>query len=265
MVTEKTAAETVAKTAVQTVAETVAETAAATTTAAKAAAKAVAESAAKSVGTAAGAAVARATEKLDRRVVKTRAAIQAAFRKLVKERGINKVTVSELARAADIDRKTFYLHYDSIDDLIDNEADQIVGRILSCVDQSLFECDPRAQIDLALSEINVMIREDIDLYTYIANNLSLDFMLEHITKALDRWFEEHAPRATVADFETPDFELHRYRLRLYLAGAASVYGAWLQSDRTMPLESISEMVGDALVVGLSLSRHGTAVPQEETR
>ena len=256
MVTEKTAAETVAKTVATTAAKTVAETAAATTTAAKAAAK----SAAKSVGTAAGAAVARATEKLDRRVVKTRAAIQAAFRKLVKERGINKVTVSELARAADIDRKTFYLHYDSIDDLIDNEADQIVGRILSCVDQSLFERDPRAQIDLALSEINAMIREDMDLYTYIASNLSLDFMLEHITKALDRWFEEHAPQTVIADFE-----MHRYRLRFYLVGAASVYGAWLQSDRAMPLEAVSEMVGDALVIGLSLSRHGATAPQGETR
>lgn len=240
------------KSVVETAAKTVATTAAA-------------KAAAKTVGTAAGAAVARATEKLDRRVVKTRAAIQTAFRKLVKERGINKVTVSELARAADIDRKTFYLHYDSIDDLIDNEADHMVGRILSCVDQDLCERDLRAQIDLALGEINAMIREDMDLYTYIASNLSLDFMLEHITKALDRWFAGHTSRAAIADFEMPDAGMNQYRLRFYLVGAASVYGAWLQSDRTMPLEAVSEVVGDALAVGLDPSRRAAAAPREAAR
>lgn len=192
------------------------------------------------------AAAARVTEKTDRRVVKTRAAIQAAFRKLVKERGIGKVTVSELAREANIDRKTFYLHYDSIDDLVDNEAGQIVGRILRFLDPGEFERDPRALIHRELNEINAMIREDMDLYTYIAANLSLDFMLEHITKAVNRWWAENRPHMML-----PDLEMDHYRLRFYLVGAASVYGSWLQSDRSIPLEGISNMVEEALVIGLS--------------
>ena len=64
----------------------------------------------------------KSSGKIDRRVLKTRAAIKAALDKLVKEQGMDKLTVSALAREANIDRKTFYLHYDSIDALIDSAA-----------------------------------------------------------------------------------------------------------------------------------------------
>ena len=52
----------------------------------------------------------KSSGKIDRRVLKTRAAIKAALDKLVKEQGMDKLTVSALAREANIDRKTFYLH-----------------------------------------------------------------------------------------------------------------------------------------------------------
>ena len=72
--------------------------------------------------------------KIDRRVLKTRAAIKVALDKLVKEQGMDKLTVSALAREANIDRKTFYLHYDSIDDLIDSAASDMVQDIISTID-----------------------------------------------------------------------------------------------------------------------------------
>ena len=55
---------------------------------------------------------------MDRRVGKTKKAIQAAYFDLLKEKGNEKISVTEIARAADIDRKTFYLHYESTDQII---------------------------------------------------------------------------------------------------------------------------------------------------
>lgn len=48
---------------------------------------------------------------MDRRVKRTRKAIAEAFLTLSKTQDINKIKVSELAELADINRKTFYLHY----------------------------------------------------------------------------------------------------------------------------------------------------------
>lgn len=183
--------------------------------------------------------------KVDRRVLKTRAAIQAAFRKLVKEHGLEKVTVSSLAREADIDRKTFYLHYDSIDDLVDVEAEQMVGRVMRSVDEARAEREPRRQIRAALDEVNAMINEDLELYTYIAGNISIDVILTHIGRAIAKWMDEHAGGSVLTGIE-----MLAYQLRFYLVGAVSVYGAWLQSDRATPIEKVTDMVEKALDMGL---------------
>lgn len=66
------------------------------------------------------------------RVRRTRHAIHSAFRALVARDGFRNITVSALAREANIDRKTFYLHYRGLDDLDGRGdpaiADQVVAR-----------------------------------------------------------------------------------------------------------------------------------------
>ena len=183
--------------------------------------------------------------KLDRRVIKTRAAIKAALEKLVKEQGMDKLTVSALAREAKIDRKTFYLHYDSIDDLIDSAASDMVEDIISTINPDLLSANPQEQVRLTLAHVNKKISDDVELYAYMANNLSMDFVLGHIERALVHYARtigvERLPRELLADGD-PGY----YRPRFYLAGAVSVYSEWLCSDRTRPIEDVAEVVADAL-------------------
>ncbi len=56
---------------------------------------------------------------LDRRQKKTRQAIQNALLTLMREKPMNKITVSELAATADVNRKTFYNHYSNIQEVRD--------------------------------------------------------------------------------------------------------------------------------------------------
>ena len=54
------------------------------------------------------------TEKVDRRVVRTKRAIRNAFAALLSVKDVDDITVRELADAADISRKTFYNYYSGI-------------------------------------------------------------------------------------------------------------------------------------------------------
>ena len=69
----------------------------------------------------------------DRRVRRTRHAIHSAFRALVARDGFRNITVSALAREANIDRKTFYLHYRGLDDLMAEEIRQIVDQVAAAL------------------------------------------------------------------------------------------------------------------------------------
>ena len=53
-------------------------------------------------------------KKMDRRTRKTRKSIQNALMQLSVDKRINEITVTDVTQAADINRSTFYLHYNSV-------------------------------------------------------------------------------------------------------------------------------------------------------
>ena len=59
------------------------------------------------------------TRKTDRRTIYTRNIIKDALLELTKEKTYDTVNVSQLCRQAEIARATFYLHYDSLDEVLD--------------------------------------------------------------------------------------------------------------------------------------------------
>ncbi len=61
--------------------------------------------------------------KIDRRTRYTLQVIKDTFLELVKETGYSKITVTKLCRNADITRSTFYLHYSTITDVLNEVLD----------------------------------------------------------------------------------------------------------------------------------------------
>ena len=58
------------------------------------------------------------TEKLDRRVRKTRRQLREGLAHLLEEKSIRDIKVKELVEEVDINRSTFYLHYSDIYDML---------------------------------------------------------------------------------------------------------------------------------------------------
>ena len=54
----------------------------------------------------------------DLRVRRTLTSIRKSFYELVLEKNYNEISITELTDRAGINRKTFYLHYSSLDDLV---------------------------------------------------------------------------------------------------------------------------------------------------
>ena len=68
---------------------------------------------------------------MDRRVRKTRLKLNESLMILIKDKNINQITVKELTDLADINRKTFYLHYKDIFDMVDNIKEQLLVELES--------------------------------------------------------------------------------------------------------------------------------------
>ncbi len=94
--------------------------------------------------------------KTDRRVSKTRNAITNTLLKLMEEKPVSEITVSELTELADVNRKTFYNHYENIDSVLLELENNCSSWVLSFVEETPFD---------------VLVNDPAYLYTEIAKGL----------------------------------------------------------------------------------------------
>ncbi|MGB4440543.1 MAG: TetR/AcrR family transcriptional regulator, partial [Sedimentibacter sp.] len=102
----------------------------------------------------------------DRRITKTKTAIKEAFISIIKKKSAPKITVTEIAKQANIDRKTFYLHYDSIEDLVNEFYQELTSNLLLILEKNDF-FDRTFDISSLFESLNLLIEQDIELYRHI--------------------------------------------------------------------------------------------------
>ncbi|GGI62681.1 MULTISPECIES: TetR/AcrR family transcriptional regulator [Limosilactobacillus] len=71
----------------------------------------------------------------DRRVNRTKRQIKESFIKLLSEKEISRITVSEITEQADIGRGTFYTHYQDIYDLYQSLINELAQELLKIFDK----------------------------------------------------------------------------------------------------------------------------------
>ncbi len=69
--------------------------------------------------------------KEDLRILKTREAIHKTFEEMICEMDYEQISIKELTERARINRKTFYLHYNSLDDLLKELQNKMAENLLS--------------------------------------------------------------------------------------------------------------------------------------
>ena len=111
--------------------------------------------------------------------IKTKSIIKSTFVKLIKEHGeLNKITVSELVKKADINRSTFYNHYDSIYDVAHDYELQTIELI--CSEDLKLYC--KKDIKDYFANIITCLKENEETYKLLLSANETLFFLEKLKK-----------------------------------------------------------------------------------
>ena len=97
--------------------------------------------------------------KEDRRNAYTRQAIRDTVFSLLEKKPIERITVTEVCKIAEINRSTFYLHYMDCMDVLEKEQDQFCDRLIDVMERTRHG----KPLDI-VEELNRMIREDHNVY-----------------------------------------------------------------------------------------------------
>ncbi|MCR8658803.1 TetR/AcrR family transcriptional regulator [Paenibacillus endoradicis] len=205
------------------------------------------------------------TIKYDRRQVKTKQQLLQALLTCIEQKGLDHVTVTDIANAADLNRGTFYLHYQDVRHMVQqimNEKINLLSDLISQVDP--YEHSQYAEQDLPYPKIVVILEELIaerQFYTTILGPKGDPSYILHIKKILTdvlyNKFELHVPGTTSAP-------VPRHYLLAYMTSAAlGMILYWLENDLPETPSEIGEIIMNIANHGLIVSAGLREKPQSQ--
>lgn len=175
-------------------------------------------------------------KKVDRRTVRTKRAILKALFDLIDEKDASKITITELANRADIDRKTFYLHYDSIQAVISEVEDNLVNAVVRFANSA----KDGATLDSFFDGLNKAISENLEFAKYFVRSGAHTFFMSKVSEAFRTCVLESASNG---DLSLPESSAQKVSLAMscIASGIIAMYLKWLGTDTTVTLDELGAM------------------------
>ena len=165
---------------------------------------------------------------------------------LLEEKSFEYITVSEICKRAEVNRSTFYLHYENTVDLLDETAKYLLNDFMS-----YFSVDAKSVIEKfsesSLDELNFISDEYLHPYlSYIKDNKRVfsTVMLHSVSFGFSEIFQrlyENIFNPILERYNYPTAD-RRYSMMFYLNGITAVVTEWLKDGCEKTIEEISKII-----------------------
>lgn len=169
-----------------------------------------------------------------------------AFLELLAVKDFEYITVKEICGTAVVNRSTFYLHYETIADLLSECVDYINGQFIEYM-QKDSEMFVEKIEKCSLEELYLLTPEYLIPYlNYIRDNKKLfltatqNAAVLQLENTYSRMFR-HIFAPIMDRFNIPEHDRH-YILAFYIKGIMAVIGEWLKCNCEDPVEYIADII-----------------------
>jgi AcrR family transcriptional regulator len=161
---------------------------------------------------------------------------------LMKEKPIAKITPTELCRHANMNRNTFYTHYDSPEALLKSIEDEMYEQVRSSIERSLIN----ESISALLTEICQAIYDHRDLCAVLFSEYGdKDFLRHIIDLAHDRTIYEWLAAGIQSEGEEAEM-LYTYSVN----GSVSLIQNWILGGMKKSPSELAQFIEKASYYGL---------------
>lgn len=169
-----------------------------------------------------------------------------AFLAILENKDLEYITVKEICSAAGVNRSTFYLHYETIDDLLEESAQHINDSFISYMGK-----DPKYVIGSInnTDNENLYFLTDEYLLPYLTfakeyKRLFCTIINNHVSLKMDKSYLlmfRHIFSPILERFGIPE-ENREYMMAFYINGMMAIVTEWLKNDCKEPVEKISALM-----------------------
>ena len=165
--------------------------------------------------------------------------LKEAFMELLAEKPYESITVSNVARKADLNRGTFYAHFDNVDDLmrsVMSDTADTISEFLSKAVESGFLEDPLP----VLAQVGAYLDQNRELTRKLVESRSVEPFVLALESRFREWVQQRIPERTAEE------KLACAMLTDYLAGGVlQTYRSWLVGEYPgVEIEEVNKYLGE---------------------
>lgn len=180
----------------------------------------------------------------------TAAKIDRAFLDILEKKDFAYITVKEICAKAGVNRSTFYLHYETLDDLLEESSQYILDKFKKSMPETAgnFLKDLKSR---PLEELYLITPEYLTPYLNFIKEHRRIFKvsLEHASVLkMDnayRDFNRYILTPILDRFHVPS-ENRKYMMSFYINGIIAIIGEWLEDGCKDPTEQIVSIIRDCV-------------------
>ena len=183
--------------------------------------------------------------KAESRYFSTAARMDEALIACLEQKDFAYITVKEICKKAGVNRSTFYLHYETIADLLNECVEYTNSRCFQRYSSELTNIKKRLASDHLEDLIFIspeylrpyfeFVRENKRLYQVVLQNQELFHTRHTFQRIFDDIFSPLLDRFRFPENEKP------YIVHFYLGGITSIVWEWLRRDCADPIEQIVDL------------------------
>lgn len=183
-------------------------------------------------------------KKTDRRVIKTKHAIFKAFVELLNEKDVNQITITDIAKKANINRKTFYNYYSDAYEVMEEIENLTVEAFINNMGTVEFTnmADFLTEIFIKFTET---VNNDLQCFNLLFKTNNRSFLIVKIVEALKKYVQKRIE-------ESNELDMRRFEVvsNFYLSGVLSVYMNWFMNNYDQSIEEISALLTELVLHGI---------------
>lgn len=170
-----------------------------------------------------------------RSAIRSRNLIKKAIAKLIHEKDINKITVSDVIREADISRGTFYAHYTDIYSVIEQIQSEEISNLNKFIDKFYFDASNTGEFEEFIKEICSYLAADKEYYALLTNSNIFVSFIDRVRKI---YFDRISSYLLENNQITEKSKAETYMIFI-TSGTKDVLISWLNGDIHATTEEIA--------------------------
>ncbi len=169
--------------------------------------------------------------------IRSKRLIRQAFLELLQEKDLEKITVTDIITRADINRGTFYAHYQDTRAVIEQIENEIIVKMVEFLGEFNHKNFFQNPLPLLL-KVSRYIEEDIDFYRILINSRGAIPFLEKLKNIFVEYMKTDSDIPETVK-HSPDFTVS---IHFFAGGVINLYQVWFRGETNYSLNEIALIV-----------------------